>query len=110
MKAARQPQPLVMAATTTAPSDGPRKLPALQNALATPRSCAGIHSRTMRPHDGIEVASPAPMASRAVSNEPKLHTPAVAIIASDHSTMPNALMLRALKRSSMMPMGNRQIA
>src|SRR5580704_2578352 len=56
IKAARQPQPLVSEATTMAPIAGPRKLPALHTALAAPRSLAGIHSRTMRPQDGIEVA------------------------------------------------------
>ena len=105
IKAARQPQALAIAAVTTAPSAGPRKLPALQKALATPRSCAGIHSRTMRPQDGIEVASPAPITMRATIRVAKLHTPAVAAIASDHSAMPMELMFRAEKRSSRMPIG-----
>src|SRR5580658_10921795 len=96
MKAARQPQVLVSAATTMAPMAGPTKLPALQNTVATPRSFAGIHSRTMRPQDGIEVASPAPMTRRAAMREPKLHTPAVAAIASDQMVMPTELMILVL--------------
>src|ERR1700689_3574554 len=72
-KAARQPQALVIAATTIAPIAGPRKLPALQKALATPRSRAGIHSRTMRPQDGIEVASPAPITIRTIMGVQDLH-------------------------------------
>ena len=96
MKAARHPQALVNAATTMAPMAGPTKLPALQNTVAAPRSWAGIHSRTMRPQDGIEVASPAPMTRRAAIRVPKLHTPAVAAMASDHTAMPTELMIRVL--------------
>ncbi len=107
-KAARQPQALAIDAVMMAPSAGPTKLPALHTTLATPRSCAGIHSRTIRPQDGIEVASPAPITMRATISVAKLHTPAVAAMASDHSVMPMELMFRAEKRSSRMPIGKRQ--
>src|ERR1700691_5265368 len=95
-KAERQPHAAVIEAVMMAPIAGPTKLPALQNALATPRSCAGIHSRTMRPQDGIEGASPAPITSRAPIREAKLHMPPVAAMATDHSAMPTELMVLAL--------------
>ena len=63
---------------------------------------------TILPQDGIEVASPAPITMRAPIRVAKLHTPAVAAIASDHSAIPMELMLRGEKRSSRMPMGSRR--
>ena len=77
-------------------------------ALVTPRSPAGIHSRTTRPPAGKVVASPTPIARRVPIRETKLQDAPVSMVAADQIVIPAALMALVPSRSTRIPIGIRQ--